>query len=132
MNDNKEMVKVNKEDQTRVEEILENERSVAPITDIIETKDDFILVANMPGVSRSDVQLKLEEGSLTIFGKVDYNDLMNNKFVMNESEIGHYFRRFKISDSIDSENIEAKYENGQLIVKLPKHERIKPRTISIK
>jgi len=131
MTDNKDIVTV-KDKEQNWEEVLETESVVAPFVDVYETDDDFHLVANMPGVTRDDVKLKLEEGSLSILGKVNYKDLKNRKYILNENEIGNYYRKFRISNSVDETKIEARFENGQLTVKLPKHDRIKPRTIEIK
>ena len=131
MAENKDIISV-KEKTQDWEKILETEAVVAPFVDIYETDDEFILVADMPGVSRENVSIKLEEGSLSIFGKVNYEELSRRKYILNENEIGNYYRKFRISSSVDETKIEARYENGQLIIKLPKHDRIKPRTIEIK
>jgi len=131
MSDNREMVKVKDKDQNW-EEVLETEAVVAPFVDIYETEDDFIMTVNMPGVTRDDVKIKLEEGSLSIFGKVNYDELQKRKYILNENEVGNYFRKFRISKSIDESKVEAQFANGQLIMKLPKHDRITPRTITIK
>ena len=131
MTDNKDIVTV-KDKEQNWEEVLETESVVAPFVDVYETDDDFHLVANMPGVTRDDVKLKLEEGSLSILGKVNYKDVKNRKYILNENEIGNYYRKFRISNSVDETKIEARFENGQLTVRLPKHDRIKPRTIEIK
>ena len=85
----------------------------------------------MPGVNKENVKLKLEEESLTIFGKINYDEAVSRKYVLNENAVGNYYRKFRISNSIDETKISAKYENGQLIVNLPKHDRLKPRTINI-
>ena len=131
MTDNKDIVTV-KDKEQNWDEVLETESVVAPFVDVYETDDDFHLVANMPGVTRDDVKLKLEEGSLSILGKVNYKDVKNRKYILNENEIGNYYRKFRISNSVDETKIEARFENGQLTVRLPKHDRIKPRTIEIK
>lgn len=132
MSDNKELLNI-KENQSKAwDTVLETETSFAPLVDIYETEDDFMLIANMPGVKREDVQVKLEEGALVIFGKINFNDAIKRKYILNENEIGHYYRKFKISNSIDENKLEASYENGQLNVRLPKHDRVKPRTIEIK
>ena len=131
MSDNKDLMAV-KTNEQNWEEVLETEAVVAPFVNIYETDNDFILVANMPGVTRDGVKLKLEEESLAIFGKVNYNELVNKKYILNEASAGNYFRKFRISNSIDESKIEAKYDNGQLTVRLPKHDRIKPKTIEIK
>ncbi|KUG24902.1 hypothetical protein ASZ90_005280 [hydrocarbon metagenome] len=64
-------------------------------------------------------------------GRINYNEAVNRKYILNEYTIGNYYRKFKISDSIDNSKIEARFENGVLTVKLPKHDRVKPRTIEI-
>jgi HSP20 family protein len=111
---------------------FENESWVAPIVDIFESEDDFTLLANMPGVNKENVKIKIEDGSLIIMGKVDYDNLLKRDYVLNESQIGNFYRKFQISESIDDSKVEAKLENGQLIIHLPKHERVKPKNIEIK
>jgi HSP20 family protein len=130
-NNNSEAVEV-KEDKQSWENLLNAEGSFAPLVDIYETKDEFVLIADMPGVEKEDVNLKMEEGSMLIFGKINYQEILNRKFILKEKETGHFFRKFKISDTIDESGVSAKFGNGQLIVTLPKHERVKPRTINIK
>jgi len=114
------------------DEALERESWIAPLVDIYETKEDYYLSAQMPGVKKEDVKIKLEEGNLVIMGRIDYEQNANNKYVLKETEIGNFYRRFKISDSVDETKIDAKLENGILNVKLPKHDRLKPKTIEIK
>lgn len=130
MTDNREMVEV--KDKKSWDEALENEPWVAPLVDIYETADEYYLNANMPGVSKENVKIKLEEGFLVVMGRVNFNESKDRKYVLNEIEEGNYYRRFKISDSIDEQKIDAKLENGVLSVKLPKHERLKPKSIEIK
>jgi HSP20 family protein len=131
MSNNKELVSV-KEGKKNWEELLETESVIAPLVDIFETSDDYILVANMPGVQKEDIQLKLEEESLVIFGRINVEEISNRRYILNETEQGNYFRKFRIAKSIDESGIEARYENGQLRIKLPKHERVKPKTINIR
>jgi len=114
------------------EEALENESWVAPLVDIYETDDEFFLNAYIPGVKKENLKIKLEDGHLVIMGRIDYDEAVNRKYVLKETEIGNFYRRFKISDSIDESKIDAKLENGVLEVRLPKHERVKPKTIEIK
>lgn len=121
-----------KEEKQSWEKLLDAECSYAPLVDIFETKDEFVLTADMPGVRKEDVSLKMEEGSMLIFGKIDYQESLNRRFILKEKETGHFFRKFKISESIDESKISAKFENGQLVVTLPKHDRVKPRTINVK
>jgi len=131
MSDNKEIIAVKAFNNYSIEEILRTQNNILPSSDIYENADEYILVANMPGVSRSEVQVKVIEESLIVFGRINYDETINRDYILNENELGNYFRKFKISDSIDKANISAKYDNGQLIVHLPKSEKTKPRTIDI-
>ena len=130
MSDNKEIIAVKAFNNYSIEEILRTQNNILPSSDIYENADEYILVANMPGVSRSEVQVKVIEESLIVFGRINYDETINRDYILNENELGNYFRKFKISDSIDKAKISAKYDNGQLIVHLPKSEKIKPRTNS--
>lgn len=129
MTDTKELVKV--DNNSSWDEALENESWIAPMVNIYETDDEFDMTAFMPDVDRNNLKIKLEEGSLIIMGRINYEETINRKYILNEYAVGNYYRKFKISDTIDNNKIEAKFENGVLSVKLPKHDRVKPRTIEI-
>ena len=131
MSDNKEIIAVKAFNNYSIEEILRTQNNILPASDIYENADEYILLANMPGVVRSEVQVKVIEESLIVFGRINYDETVNRDYILNENELGNYFRKLKISDSIDKTKISAKYDNGQLIVHLPKSEKIKPRTIDI-
>ena len=130
MTDKKEMVDV--KTKRSWDEALEKESWVAPLIDIYETSDDYFLTAQMPGVSKEEMKIKLEEGHLVIMGRVNYKDSEDRRYIMKETETGNFYRRFKISDSIDEQKIDASLENGILNIKLPKHDRVKPKIIEIK
>jgi HSP20 family protein len=131
MSQNKEIIAVKNLNNNSIEEILRTQESVSPSSYIYENSDEFILVANMPGVSRNEIQVKVIDDSLIIFGKINYDEAVSRDYILNENEIGNYFRKFKISATIDKTKINAKYDNGQLIVQLPKKENSKQRTIDI-
>jgi len=131
MSENKEIIAVSAFNNYSIEEMLRTQNNIQPLSDIYENAEEFILVANMPGVSRSEVQVKVIEDSLILFGKINYDEVVNRDYILNENELGNYFRKLKISDSIDKTKISAKYDNGQLMVHLPKSEKIIPRTIDI-
>jgi HSP20 family protein len=119
------------EEQQSWEDNLKSEPSITPPADIYETVEEFVLTAGLPGVTKENVHLKLQENSLTIFGKVNYTEALEKKYVLNESLFANYYRKFKLSEGIDVSKISAKYENGLLTVNLPKHDKVKPRTISV-
>ncbi len=130
MTDTKELTKV--EETNSWEHALENESWMAPLVDIYETDNDYYLIANMPGVKREDVKIKLEDGDLIIMGRKHLADEENRRYLMKEIDSGNYYRKFNLSESIDDEKIEAAMENGILKIHLPKVERVKPKTIEIK
>ena len=131
MSENKEIIAVKELNYNSIDEILRRENNVQPATDIYENNDEYVLIANMPGVSRSEIQVKVIDESLIVFGRINYSEALNKDYILNENEIGNYFRKFKIADSIEKVKISAKYDNGQLIVNLPKSEKVKARTIDV-
>lgn len=131
MNDNKEIISVEETNNQSIDELLRTENYVTPLVDIFEMPAEFVLTANLPGISRKNIQVKVDDKSLVLFGKIDYTETVHKKYILNENEIGNYYRQFNISDTIDETKIEAKYDNGQLVVRLPKHDKAKLRTINI-
>ena len=129
--ENKEMIPVKEEKNNLIEELLETQNYISPLVNIYETDDEFVLSADMPGVVRKDVKVKVENDLLIMFGQIDYVNEINRNYILNEQELGNYYRTFRISDSVDQNNINAKYDNGKLVVNLPKNEKVKPRTINI-
>lgn len=130
MNEEKTMVDV--KEQRSFEEALERESWVAPLVDIYETNDDYVILANMPGVAKDDVKIKLEDGSLVLMGLINFEEAKGRKYTLKETETGNFYRKFKISDGVDESRISANLESGVLKVLLPKHDRIKPKNIEIK
>ena len=118
-------------DKENIREEWKQGRLLPPLVDIYESNDDFILVANMPGVKKDGIEVKLAEGNLTIYGRVEREEVASESFVLREINEGNYYRVFRVSDSIDVNKIKAKIEDGVLTLTLPKHERVKPREIPI-
>ncbi len=131
MTDKKEIVPVRDLQNKSIEDLLETQNYISPEVNIYENDTEFVLIADMPGVSRDRIKVKIDEDSLIMFGQIDYANEINRDYILNEREIGNYYRLFKISDSVDRGKIEAKFDNGQLVVTLPKQDKIKPRTIDI-
>ncbi|MCH9030468.1 MAG: Hsp20/alpha crystallin family protein [Bacteroidetes bacterium] len=129
--ENKEMVPVKEMRTNVINELLDTQNYISPPVNIYETDDEFVLTANMPGVVRDNVKVKVEDDMLIMFGAIQYEEATNRNYILNEGEIGNYYRTFKISDNVDQSNIEARYDNGQLVVNLQKKEKVKPRKIDI-
>ena len=131
MTESKELISLRNLDGDGWKEYLETENSVSPLVDVFEKDENYVLVISMPGVKRENIKVKIEGESLLIFGKINYKERNGYEYILNENEIGNYFRRFKLSESIDQSKIEAMYENGQLVIIMPKDEKLKARTIEI-
>jgi HSP20 family molecular chaperone IbpA len=110
-----------------------SERHYTPAVDIYETDGSLVLVADMPGVSRQDVEVDLEKGVLSIFGKTRPKSLDQGYTpIAAEFEPGHWHRRFQLGDRIDAERIEASMDAGVLRLVLPKVSEARSRKIEIK
>ena len=103
---------------------------VSPIVDISETKDGYLLEAEMPGVNKEGLELLLEGNELTIVGHKQSEGL-NGQPLYRESSPTDYRRVFVPDPVIDTGNISAQIEQGILKLTLPKAERVKPRKIKV-
>jgi HSP20 family protein len=101
-----------------------------PNIDIFEDGDNIVLLADMPGVNKNNVDIQVEDGQLRIQGKVSKET--PGEYVLSEYSIGDYFSNFVLSTTIDQSAIKASMKNGVLRVVLPKSEKGKPRKITIK
>ena len=102
-----------------------------PAADVYETSEAFILMLDLPGATRDSISLTLEKGEMRV--KADVSPLHEQEGTLLLSEIGGsgFFRVFSIGDGIDTGNVDARYEQGVLTVKLFKSENVKPREINI-
>ncbi|HLK26473.1 MAG TPA: Hsp20/alpha crystallin family protein [Caulobacteraceae bacterium] len=106
-------------------------RFFVPATDVYETEEGLTLVMEMPGVARDNLDVSLENGVLTVEGRLDVARYGGLEPVYTEYNIGHYARSFSLSDKVDQDNIGARLEDGVLTLTLPKSPAAKPRRIAI-
>ncbi|MEQ1861429.1 MAG: Hsp20/alpha crystallin family protein [Chthoniobacteraceae bacterium] len=106
------------------------ENYVTPLANIIEDKDGFVLVAEMPGVSKDGVEITVENGALTIVGRRTPTE-SKTATLHRETLAGDFRRAFEIDPSIDATKISARIDNGILTLHLPKAEAVKPRKIVV-
>ena len=102
-----------------------------PAVDIFETKDELLLVADMPGVPPDGVDVGLEGDELSIEGRVRSGEYDGLKPLYVEYGVGGYHRRFTLGEMIDRDGIKAQMKNGVLVLKLPKAERARARRIAV-
>ncbi len=91
-----------------------------PATDIYETEEAITILADMPGVDETAVDITLEKNVLTINGFVEPEQPEGYSLAYAEYRIGDYQRSFSLSNEIDQDNIEATLKDGVLTVHLPK------------
>ena len=102
-----------------------------PGVDILETQDEIVVLADMPGVDGKNVEIDLKDNQLTIRGRID--PVVSEKEVSLYSEFGwgDYLRSFTLSNLINQERITAKMDQGVLRLTLPKAEKMKPKKITV-
>jgi len=106
-------------------------RPWAPAVDILETENDLVLKADIPGVDLKDVDIQLENGTLTLKGERKFDSEEKKKgFHRMERSYGSFVRYFTVPDTVDSEHVHD-YHNGVLTVTLPKKEIAKPKAIKV-
>jgi HSP20 family protein len=109
---------------------VDAERShVSPNVNIIETRDGYILEAEMPGVAKEGLEVSLEDNLLTIAGRRQPDPSAN--LLYRESNPVDYRRVFELDPSIETGKINAQIEQGILTLTLPKAEKVKPRRITV-
>ena len=106
-------------------------KAYLPDVDIIERKDDIVIMADMPGVDETSVSVTLEKNVLSINGKVDFDPPKEHRLAAHEYGVGDYERSFTLSSEIDRDRIQASVKNGMLRLVLPKAAAARPRTIQV-
>ena len=103
-----------------------------PTVDLRETEEEFILEAELPGMSKEDVALTLEEGVLTLSGDRKLASEDEGKGLRRlERRFGSFSRSFNLPRDIAGDKVKAAFDNGLLTVTVPKSEQRKPRSIKI-
>jgi HSP20 family protein len=102
-----------------------------PRVDVLETEQELMLLADLPGVRPTEVDVRFENGELTIHGR-RASSFPNKKRVLWEYEPVHYHRTFRLSEDVAADRIDAVLKNGVLTVHLPKAEAAKPHRIAVK
>jgi len=103
-----------------------------PDVDIVERKNDIVVIADMPGIDEASVDITLENNVLSIYGKVDWDVPDKLKLLHGEYGVGDYQRVFTLSGDVNREKIEATVNNGVLKIVLPKAEAAKTKKIAVR
>jgi HSP20 family molecular chaperone IbpA len=119
---------VEKDDLERTRE----RRCFVPKTDIYETEDGIVLIADIPGVDQDSVEITLEKNVLSIDAYAESKYYDDYSVSYSEYEPGDFHREFRLTGQIDHDKIEAKVSDGVLRLHLPKGDEAKVKKIPIK
>jgi len=109
-----------KREQEGKEEGTMPARAFAPTADIYEDGDSLRVILEMPGVEKSNVNVRVEDGVLFVEGRLDLTKYRGLQPLYTEYNIGNYSRSFRLSDVIDEDQIAAELKDGVLSLILPK------------
>lgn len=104
-----------------------------PVADVREEKDSFVIHADVPGVSLSDIEVTMEDGVLSIRGERKMESKSEDEKYISRIERVHgsFMRRFQLPDSADPENVTASGKDGELTVRIAKRAARLPRRIEV-
>ncbi len=104
-----------------------------PAIDITEDNDAFLVTADLPGLTKKDININIKENMLTISGerKTEKKD-ENKNYYRTERRYGAFKRSFQLTDKVIADKITASFKDGVLTVNVPKAEEVKPKEIDIK
>jgi HSP20 family protein len=104
-----------------------------PPMDVVETADEVLCHIEVPGLSRDDLEIRVEDKTVIVSGEKKYSLENDEKegFRSIERRYGRFERSFTLPHTVDTNNVRARHENGVLTIVLPKVEASKPRRIQI-
>jgi HSP20 family protein len=107
-------------------------RRWVPPMDLVEAEDHFLLKADLPGLSEGDVNIEVQDGTLTISGERQAEHEQREKgWYRIERSFGSFNRSLTLPDGVDPDRIDASFHHGVLEIRIPKPEERKPRRIAI-
>jgi HSP20 family protein len=104
----------------------------SPLVDIHETKDSFLLMAELPGVKQEDVEVSVEGDTLTLKGERKREaEVKEDQYHRIERSYGRFERSILLPSVVDPNRVKATYRDGVLEIQLPKKEEAKPKAVKI-
>lgn len=107
-------------------------RSYIPAVDIVELRDELLLLADVPGARAEDIDVNYERGELRLSVKIEARQGPETPWLVREYGIGDFVRTFQVGEGIDATKIAAEVLNGVLTLHLPKAEAAKTRRIEVR
>lgn len=106
---------------------------LSPAVDIVERDDEYIVEAELPGLTKDDVKISIEGNILTIKGEKKQEKVKEGRNAhRTERAYGAFMQSFTLPTSVKTDKIEANYRDGILTITLPKAEEAKPKAIEVK
>jgi HSP20 family molecular chaperone IbpA len=121
-----------RQDVSRPDTARRDTQAMTPRVDVLEDETGITVVADMPGVSKDSLEIKVENDALSIEGAVSAAAPQAMEATYAEVRIPRYRRSFTLSRELDSGRIEAQLKDGVLRLRIPKHEQARPQRISVK
>ena len=122
-------------DKRQVERKAEQTRSgpvFIPAVDIYEDEKQLVLTAELPGINEKDVDIKIEDNTLSIHGERKLEkETREENYHRIERAYGSFYRSFTLPNHIDQDKIQAEHENGVLRIIMPKKPELQPRKVKI-
>ena len=112
------------------EETRSQEQYITPPVDIYETAEGLVVTADLPGVAKEGLDVRVENHLLTIRSKAAH--IGSGEPVYREYGLVNFFRQFELNERVDASKISAELKNGVLTLNLPKAEEAKPRKIEVR
>ena len=107
-------------------------RSAVLPMDVIRRDGEVVLRMDLPGADQGSIEVSTDHGVLTVSAKRSEEYGEHERPVVRERLMGSYTRKIRLAETVDTERIEAAYDNGVLTIVLPVQEKAKPRKIEIK
>jgi HSP20 family protein len=107
-----------------------HERYAAPPVDIYETPDGLVVLADLPGVAKEALEVRVDHNVLTIRGQARH--VIPGEVTYREYDLSNFFRQFELSEKVAQSHITADLKSGVLTLHLPKAEEAKPRQIEVR
>lgn len=127
----KHLSKIGKDVQQFMEKVvpLTNEdKDFAPDCDIVESKEEFKILLDLPGLAKKEIGIALKNNVLTIKGEREVTIAEGEEFKRQERKRGAFARSFALAENVNSAEISASFRNGVLTVSMPKSEKLKDTT----
>jgi HSP20 family protein len=104
-----------------------------PAMDVYETEDKLVVTVELPGLSAEDVEVQVEDSTLTVNGKREFSSEVNEEHYHRiERRYGSFSRAVTLPPQVDPGKVDARFEAGVLTVEVAKAEKAKPKKIQVK